>query len=218
MNEFFLNPPFNSEGKIEVACNRIILSTPLSAEAINSLRAGDIVELSGEIITARDAAHKRIETALRESASGSAQGTFCPRLLSEQGVHLNQKVIFYAGPCPAQPGKIIGSIAPTTSERMDIFLETVYRLGVSATIGKGGRGALAARLCAKYKKIYFLSYGGAGALISKQVTQCVPLAYEDLGAESIKSLHIENMRLIVGIDSRGCVFDTEQIAKYKKEE
>jgi fumarate hydratase subunit beta len=182
----------------------IKVDTPLSDELLSSLRAGDIVELSGEIITARDAAHQRFEIALRES--------------KPIPVDFNQKIIFYAGPCPAPPGKIIGSIAPTTSERMDIFLETIYRLGVSATIGKGGRSPLAADLCAKYKRVYFLSYGGAGALISKQVKQSTVLAYEDLGAESIKSLLIENMRLVVGIDSRGCVFDTEQIAKYRREE
>jgi fumarate hydratase subunit beta len=180
------------------------LRAPLSDEALTSLRVGDVVELSGEIITARDAAHKRIADAL-------AGGKTLP-------VDLQGKIIFYAGPCPARPAQIIGPIAPTTSFRMDAFLETMYKQGVSATIGKGARTPAAAALCAHYRRVYFLSYGGAAALISKQVKQCAILAYEDLGAESIKALEMENMRLIVGIDAHGRVFETEQTAKYRRGE
>ncbi|MDR3325683.1 MAG: FumA C-terminus/TtdB family hydratase beta subunit [Spirochaetaceae bacterium] len=178
------------------------LRTPLSGEALTLLRAGDVVELSGEIITARDAAHKRIVDAL-------AGNKALP-------VDLQGKILFYAGPCPAKPSQIIGSIAPTTSFRMDAFLEEVYKQGVSATIGKGPRTAAAAALCAQYKRVYFLSYGGAAALISKQVKRCAVLAYEDLGAESMKALEMENMRLVVGIDAQGRVFETEQTAKYRR--
>ncbi|MDR2864395.1 MAG: fumarate hydratase C-terminal domain-containing protein, partial [Spirochaetaceae bacterium] len=125
-------------------------------------------------------------------------------------------VIFYAGPCPAKPGYIIGSIAPTTSIRMDGFLEMCYGLGVSATIGKGGRSDRAALLCKQYKRVYFLGFGGVAALMVRQVKKCTVLAYEDLDSESIKALLMEKIRLVVGIDSEGRVFEREQIEKYKR--
>ncbi|MDR2491177.1 MAG: fumarate hydratase C-terminal domain-containing protein [Spirochaetaceae bacterium] len=178
------------------------LTAPFTRQTAERLRAGDIVELSGALYTARDAAHKRIEQALSEGKPPPLDFT--------------RRIIFYAGPCPAPPGRVIGPIAATTSIRMDGFLEMMFRLGIAATVGKGERTAEAALLCKKYGGLYFLSTGGAAALISSLVTSCEEAAYADLGAESIKKLEVQKIRLIVGIDTDGRVFQPEQIARYRQ--
>jgi len=177
------------------------LTTPLSRADIAGLEIGDVVELSGFIFTARDAAHKRMESAWK-------QGQPLP-------VDLKNQLIFYAGPCPAKPGHAIGSVAPTTSMRMDGFVEMTFQLGLTGMIGKGDRSDFVPGLCKKYGGIYFLGIGGASALISKQVKSCEVVAWEDLGTESVKKLEVEKLRLIVGIDSRGRVFQDREIAKYR---
>jgi fumarate hydratase subunit beta len=178
------------------------LTTPLTKTDIKNLAIGDIVELTGTIYTARDAAHKRI-------ADAYAAGKSPP-------IELANQVIFYAGPCPTKPGRTMGSIAPTTSARIDGFVDMMFKLGMLAMIGKGDRAAYVADLCKTHGGIYFLSIGGASALISNQVKKCDIVAYEDLGTESIKRLQVERLRLIVGIDTKGRVFQTEQINKYRR--
>jgi len=179
------------------------LNLPLTREALKPLRIGDVVYVTGELLTARDAAHKRIEQTL--AAGGSAP------------VDFTDQTVFYAGPCPTKPGRTMGSIAPTTSMRMDCFVEMMFGLGMSAMIGKGDRSPEVARLCRQYGGIYFLSIGGASALISEQVKRCDVIAYEDLGTESIKRLYVEGLRLVVGIDTEGaCLWDRE-IPKYRKD-
>jgi fumarate hydratase subunit beta len=98
---------------------------------------------------------------------------------------------------------------------MDVFLESMYKAGVCATIGKGERGDEAAALCKQYRRVYFLSYGGAAALIAGHVKSCTEIAYSDLGAESVKRLRVEKLRLITGIDSAGNVFESAQRRLYK---
>jgi fumarate hydratase subunit beta len=169
---------------------------------MRSLRIGDILEFTGVIYTARDAAHKRIQLALAENKMPP--------------VDLLNQFIFYAGPCPAKPGYVVGPIAATTSMRMDSFVEMTFQLGILGMIGKGDRSNFVSELCKKYCGVYFLSVGGASALISKQVKKCEVIAYEDLGTESIKRLEVEKLRLIVGIDTEGRVFQPEQIQKYKR--
>ncbi|MCL2007992.1 MAG: FumA C-terminus/TtdB family hydratase beta subunit [Treponema sp.] len=180
----------------------IQLKPPISRQDIANLNAGDIILLTGTIYTARDAAHLR----LKEAFEGGKELPFDPK----------DAILFYAGPCPAKPGRIIGSIAPTTSIRMDVFAETTLKMGIIAMIGKGERSGFIAELCKKYGAIYLLATGGAAALISEQVKACTEVTYPDLGTESIKRLEVENLRLIVGIDTRGKVFQTEQISLYKK--
>jgi fumarate hydratase subunit beta len=175
---------------------------PFTKDSIRDLRIGDILELTGNIYTARDAAHKRMEIAWKKG--------------EPQPVDFKDQFIFYAGPCPAKPGRPVGSIAPTTSMRMDSFVEMTFRLGMLGMIGKGERSDFVPRLCEKYKGVYLLSIGGASAIISNQVKSCDVAAYDDLGTESIKRLYVENLRLIVGIDVKGRVFQTEQIAKYRR--
>lgn len=179
----------------------LYLELPMTKEILKKLQIGDIVYVTGDLYTARDAAHKRIQETL-------ASGGTAP-------VDLKDATIFYAGPCPTRPGRNMGSIAPTTSMRMDSFVEMMFQLGMSAMIGKGDRTAEVARLCREYGGVYFLSIGGASAMISEQVKRCTILAYEDLGTESIKRLSVENLRLIVGIDTNGAVFQEQEIAKYR---
>ena len=171
-------------------------------ETIGILCIGEMVYLSGKIYTARDAAHKRLETFRKEG--------------KELPLKLENQFIFYAGPCPAKPGHAVGSIAPTTSMRMDSFVEMCFELGMLGMIGKGDRSDFVPALCKKYGGVYLLSIGGASAIISRQVKSYEVVAWEDPGTESIKKLEVEKLRLIVGIDTKGRVFQEREIAKYRR--
>ena len=176
--------------------------TPLTRSDLADLEIGDVLELTGTIYTARDAAHKRMETAWKEK--------------QPLPLDFTNQFVFYAGPCPAKPGHPVGSIAPTTSMRMDSFVEMSFELGMLGMIGKGDRSDFVPGLCKKYRGLYLLSIGGASALISRQVKSSEVVAWEDLGTESIKRLEVEKLRLIVGIDSQGRVFQEREIAKYRR--
>lgn len=178
------------------------LRTPLTKRDMRALKIGDVLELTGTVYTARDAAHKRIQTAFEKDLPPP--------------VDFRDQFIFYAGPCPTKPGRVMGSIAPTTSMRMDSFVEMTFQLGMLGMIGKGDRSPFVAELCKKYGGVYLLSIGGASAMISNNVKSCDVVAYEDLDTESIKRLQVEKLRLIVGIDTSGRVFQQEQIAIYKR--
>jgi fumarate hydratase subunit beta len=178
------------------------LSLPLSKEDVKDLEIGDVVYLTGYLYTSRDAAHKRFEQTL-------AKGEELP-------VNFDGQTIFYAGPCPTKPGRTMGSIAPTTSMRMDQYVEMMFKVGMTAMVGKGDREPYVADLCKQYGGVYLLSIGGASAMISNQVKSYEVVGYEDLGTESIKKLHVENLQVIVGIDSKGNVFQDREIEKYKK--
>jgi fumarate hydratase subunit beta len=182
--------------------NEYNLALPLTKARMQKLASGDIVYLTGYLYTARDAAHKRIQQAL----AGGGQPP----------VDFQDQTVFYAGPCPAKPGRAIGPIAPTTSMRMDQYVEMMFKLGMVAMIGKGDRSGYVSDLCRQYGGVYLLSIGGASALISNQVKTCAVVAYDDLGTESIKRLYVENLRVIVGIDTQGDVFQDREIAKYKR--
>lgn len=178
------------------------ISLPLDRDEIKKLEIGDVLYLTGDVFTARDAAHKRFQEL-------SDAGKEIP-------IDINGQTIFYAGPCPTKPGRTMGSIAPTTSMRIDGFVEMMFQHGMIAMIGKGDRADYVADLCKQYGGLYLLSIGGASALISNQVKSCEVVAYEDLGTESIKRLRVENLRVIVGIDTKGQSFQKREIAKYKK--
>lgn len=182
--------------------NTYYMNAPLAKEELGKLRIGDIVYLTGYIHTARDAAHFRFANTVK-------QGGTLP-------MDFTNETIFYAGPTPAKPGRAVGAIAPTTSLRIDGFVEMMFQLGMSAMIGKGERSDYVADLCRQYGGVYFLSIGGASALISKDVKSVEVIAYEDLGTESIKKLYIENMRLVVGIDTYGDVFQHRERALYQR--
>ncbi|MCK9582003.1 MAG: FumA C-terminus/TtdB family hydratase beta subunit [Endomicrobiales bacterium] len=161
---------------------------------ISKLSAGSKVLLSGIIYTARDAAHKKISELL------SAK--------EKLPINFNGSIIYYCGPCPAKPGEVIGSCGPTTSSRMDPFVQAMHSLGVIATIGKGPRTSVAVESIKKNKATYFVATGGVGALISKKVISSSVVAFSELGAEAIYKLEIKDLPLIVAIDSSGAnIFD-----------
>ncbi|AEH50503.1 FumA C-terminus/TtdB family hydratase beta subunit [Pseudothermotoga thermarum] len=152
-----------------------------------SLNAGDYIRYSGEFLVMRDAAQKRIRQMLKE-------GRDLP-------IDLSGKIVFYAGPAKSKDGKF--SIGPTTSARMDQYLQMLFELGVVATVGKGKRSKLACELCAKFRRVYFVAPSGAAAALSQHVDSILPIAFEDLGPEAIYLLKVKDFPLIVAIDSNG---------------
>jgi fumarate hydratase subunit beta len=167
----------------------IVLKTPLRSDDIQKLRAGDIVSLSGRIFSARDAAHKRILSAI-------AKGIKLP-------VEIEGQTIFYLGPSPTPPGKTSGSIGPTTSARMDEYTEPLLEKGLKAAIGKGERSEKTRELFLKYGAVYFVACGGIGAYLAQKVKRIEPVAYTDLGPEAIYMLEINGFPLIVAYDIYG---------------
>ncbi|MEG1384053.1 MAG: Fe-S-containing hydro-lyase [Oscillospiraceae bacterium] len=165
------------------------ITAPLNHSDLNELCAGDLVLLSGTIYTARDAAHKRLCELVKK-------GEPLP-------FDLKDSVIYFVGPTPAKPGRVIGSAGPTTSYRMDSYSPVLIRLGLTGMIGKGMRGSEVVDAMRKYGAVYFGATGGAGALLAKCVKKSELVAYEDLGAEAILRLEVEDMPLSVVIDSRG---------------
>ena len=165
------------------------LSAPLDPETARALRAGDSVLLTGTIYTARDAAHKRL-------CQLAARGEPIP-------FPMEGAVIYYVGPTPARPGQIIGSAGPTTSYRMDAYAPTLLRLGQLGMIGKGLRGPGVIEAMKEAGAVYFGAIGGSGALLSRCVKAAEPVCWEDLGAEAVRKLTVENLPLTVVIDSLG---------------
>ena len=165
------------------------ITTPLSDGAIEELKAGDKVLLSGAIYTARDTAHKRFIDTLR--AGGSLP------------FEIKGQVIYYCGPSPALPGRVIGAAGPTTSGRMDVYTPTLLALGLKGMIGKGKRSQAVKDAIVKYKAIYFGATGGAGALLSKAVVSYEIVAYEELGPEAVARLVVKDLPLFVINDMAG---------------
>ena len=165
------------------------IETPLTKEIINSLRAGDLVFLSGEVYTARDAAHRRMYDSLKK-------GLVLP-------VDLSTATLFYAAPSPAPPGRVIGSIGPTTSYRMDAFTPEFIEHGLKGMIGKGGRSPKVVQAIRRYKAVYFGAIGGIAALTARCVKNVELVAYEDLGPEAIRKLTVIDLPLVVINDSKG---------------
>lgn len=156
---------------------------------INDYRAGTKIDLSGTIYTARDQAHKRLTELL----------TYNKQL----PIQLQNSCIYYCGPCPNAPDKIVGSCGPTTSSRMDIYTPAMLDNGVKILIGKGKRSKDVFDSIQKNKAIYLLATGGVGALIAEKVKSFKLIAFEDLGPEAIYEIKVENFPLIVGIDCKG---------------
>ncbi len=166
------------------------LTAPLSPETVRSLSAGDRVRLSGVIWTGRDAAHKRL-VALLDAGK--------PLPMDLEG-----QVIYFVGPCPAPPGRPIGSAGPTTSGRMDAYSPRLIRdCKLRGMIGKGGRSAAVIEAMKQYGAVYFAATGGAGALIAQCVRKCEPIAFPELGPEAVYRLEVEDFPLVVAIDSQG---------------
>jgi len=173
------------------------ISTPITTEIIKQLKTGDAIELSGEIFTARDAAHARMVDAVQNN--------------TPPPFNYNGQVVFYAGPCPAPPGKPIGSIGPTTSGRMDAYSPTLIKAGLRVMIGKGERSPAVVDAIKKHSGIYFVAVGGVAALMAKCVKSAETIAYTDLGTEAIRRLVVEDLPLIVAIDHMGQLLTSSTI-------
>lgn len=178
------------------------LTTPLSDEAIQGLSAGDSVLLSGVVYTGRDAAHKRLFDLL---------------LAGEQlPVDLRGQVIYYVGPTPAKPGRVVGSAGPTTSGRMDAYTPALLAHGLKGMIGKGLRSQVVRDAIVEHKAVYFGATGGAAALLARRVVSCEIVAYEDLGPEAIRRLVVEDFPLVVVNDCAGRDLYLEGVRSYER--
>ena len=160
------------------------ITLPLTEELAKTLHAGDQVLLTGTIYTSRDAGHKRMCEAL-------AKGEKIPFDPTDATIY------------PAKPGQVIGSAGPTTSGRMDAYAPTMMSVGARGMIGKGARLPEVVEAMKKYHGVYFGAIGGAGALLAKCIKKAELIAYEDLGAEALRKLYVEDMPLVVIIDSEG---------------
>ena len=178
------------------------LQLPLKEEVIKSLRAGDILELSGVIYTGRDAAHKRLVELLDNNQ---------PLPIDVKGGG-----IYYVGPTPAKPGRAIGSAGPTSSYRMDPYAEPLLKEGLKVMIGKGPRSDEYKDLLVKYNAVYLSAIGGAAASISESIKKCDLVCYEDLGAEAIYRLEVEDFFSIVTYDTLGNDLFEQGINQYKE--
>ena len=171
------------------------VQTPLTDAVLRQLRAGDEVLLSGTVYAARDQAHKRL-CALIEAGK--------PLPFDPAG-----QAIYYVGPTPTPPGRVIGAAGPTTSSRMDAFTPALLACGLKATIGKGLRGPAVCNAIVQYGAVHFSALGGAGALLSRHIVANELVAWEDLGAEAVRRLEFKDFPLIVAYDAfGGCVYNT----------
>lgn len=178
------------------------IRAPFDAHTARSLRAGDRVLISGTILAARDAAHKRLVETLDK-------GEPLP-------VNLEGAVVYYVGPSPALPGQPIGSAGPTTSGRMDAYTPRLLAQGLRGMIGKGYRKPPVIEAMKQYGVPYLAAVGGAGALIGKTVRGYTVLAYEDLGPEAIAAMEVEDFPAIVVIDCDGNDYYEQGQAPYRK--
>lgn len=177
--------------------------TPLTDEVVKSLRAGDAVEITGLIYTARDLAHKRLTESLKKGES--------------LPFNIMGAVIYYVGPSPAKPGRVIGSCGPTTSYRMDVYTPSLLAAGLKGMIGKGNRSLEVIEALKKYCGVYFAAVGGAAALLAQRVRSARVVAYDDLGPEALQELEVENFPVIVVNDCYGADLYQEGVRRYKRE-
>jgi len=178
------------------------ITSPIEAEAINKLRIGTRVLISGVVYTARDAAHQRLVQVLN-------RGDSLP-------FDLKGQTLYYMAPSPARPGQVIGSAGPTTSGRMDIYTPPLIAAGLRAMIGKGSRSPEVKEAIKKYKAVYFVTIGGAGALLSRAIKEAEVVAYEDLAAEAIMRLEVADFPAIVANDAYGGDLFQQGKTRYQK--
>ncbi|MDR3120116.1 MAG: fumarate hydratase C-terminal domain-containing protein [Clostridiales bacterium] len=212
-------------GSDKKTCDAIRVTTPLTREAALALRAGDAVLISGTIYTARDAAHARLVELLdadkadrgdnadhgdsanradRDARTGRAADAVCATEPTARfPFPIRDAILYYVGPTPAKPGQVIGSAGPTTSYRMDAYAPRLIELGLRGMIGKGRRSAQVVECMKRCGAVYFGAVGGAAALLSKHITASRVVCYEDLGAEAIHELRVEDFPATVVIDALG---------------
>jgi fumarate hydratase subunit beta len=178
------------------------ITSPLKESDAARLRAGVTVLISGVIYVGRDAAHRRIVDAIEKE--------------EKLPFDLKGQTIYYMGPSPARPGRVIGSAGPTTSSRMDAFTPRLLEAGLKAMIGKGDRSAAVREAIKKHKAVYFVATGGAAALLSKAVKKSETIAYPELGAEAALKLTVEDFPAIVANDLYGGDIFEQAKAKYRR--
>ena len=182
--------------------SEIRVTTPLSEDAVSKLRSGDKLLVSGTIYTGRDAAHKRLVDLIDK-------GEALP-------FDVKGQIIYFVGPTPARPGRPVGSAGPTTSYRMDAYSPKLIEKGLKGMIGKGARSQEVIDAMMKYKCVYTVAVGGAGALISRCIKSSEIIAYEDLGPEAIRKMEVEDMPVIVVNDTLGNDLYQEGVEKYRR--
>ena len=166
------------------------ITTPLDAEVVAHLQCGQMVAITGTIYTARDAAHARFIAALDAG--------------EQLPVSLEGQIVYYAGPTPPKPGRVIGSCGPTTSGRMDAFTpRLIHEAGLAGMIGKGPRSQEVVDAMVQAGCVYFAAIGGAAALIAESVQECSVVAYDDLGPEAVRKLEVVDYPCVVAIDAQG---------------
>ena len=165
------------------------IKTPITEQITADLHAGDYVYITGTIYVARDAAHKRMMEVLDAG--------------KELPIPIKDATIYYMGPSPAREGRPIGSAGPTTASRMDKYAPRLLDLGEKAMIGKGKRTKEVIEAVVRNHAVYFAAVGGAGALLSKCITKSEVVCYDDLEAEAIRKLEVENFPVIVVVDCEG---------------
>jgi len=178
------------------------IETPVSDEVIEKLKAGDSVFITGYLYTGRDSAHKKLIDLVEAG--------------EELPIDVKGQIIYYVGPTPARPGKVIGSAGPTTSYRMDSFAPILHKLGLKGTIGKGLRSAEVKNSLQQYKAVYLAAVGGAGALISQSIVEAEVIAYPELGPEAIRRVKVENFPCIVINDMYGGDLYEEGKKEYRR--
>lgn len=179
------------------------ITSPLDDKIVEKLTVGTPVLITGVVYTARDAAHQRLVQALD-------RGETLP-------FDLKGQTLYYMGPSPAPPGRVIGSAGPTTSGRMDRYTPRLLEAGVRAMIGKGGRSIEVREAIKQYRAVYFVTTGGAGALLAQRIKKAEVIAYEDLGAEAIRCLYVEDFPAIVANDIFGQDLFELSRTRYQKE-
>ncbi len=180
------------------------ITTPITEEVTRDLRSGDYVYITGTMYVARDAAHKRMIEALDRD--------------EELPIDIKDATIYYMGPSPARDGRPIGSAGPTTASRMDKYAPTLLDLGEKAMIGKGKRTQEVIDAIVRNHAVYFAAIGGAGALLSKCIKKSEVVCYDDLGAEAIRKIEVEDFPVIVVIDSEGNNLYETAIKQYNREQ
>jgi fumarate hydratase subunit beta len=180
----------------------IKIASPIKAEVVEKLTAGTKVLISGVVYTARDAAHQRLIQALEK-------GERLP-------FDLKGQTLYYLGPSPAKPGRVIGAAGPTTSSRMDKYTPRLLAAGIRAMMGKGNRSPEVREAIKKHKAVYFVTVGGAGALLSRAIKKAEVIAYEDLGTEAIRRLEVKDFPAIVANDIHGGDLFEQERAKYQR--
>jgi fumarate hydratase class I len=175
----------------------------VTTEDVQTWKPGEVLLLSGKMLTGRDAAHKRM-TALLDAGE-------------ELPVSLKGRFIYYVGPVDPVNDEVVGPAGPTTATRMDKFTEQILsQTGLLGMIGKAERGDVAIDAIKKHKSTYLMAVGGAAYLVSKAIIGAKVLAFEEMGMEAIYEFEVKDMPVTVAVDSQGVSVHKTGPAKWQK--